>query len=65
MSPCYRHRSMNNNELDEKTPTVSNLTADILRNTLTSCITIKDMLMYNTVYGTVFLINDGQVIDFI
>ena len=56
---------MNNNELDEKTPTVSNLTADILRNTLTSCITIKDMLMYNTVYGTVFLINDGQVIDFI
>ena len=65
MATSHRHRYLNNNELDSINPTVSNLQAEILKNTLTTCITIQDILTYYMIYGTVFIINDGQVIDFI
>lgn len=58
----YRHNYV---APERGTATISNLQADILRETLSTCLTIEDCIRYYIVYGTTFIINDGKVIDFI
>ena len=57
----YRHNYV---EPIKGDPSITNLTASILRETL-SILTLEEMIRYYMVYGTTFIINDGKVIDFI
>lgn len=45
-------------------PQFTDLKASILRNTLAT-LTVQEILQYHFLYGKIFFINDGQILDFL